>query len=119
LRATSRSEPPFFRQPPFSHPDQPVVGVSWWDAASYGEWLAVRTGSSFRLPTEAEWERAARGGVEGARYPWGDAPPESLPNYAARWREGPEPVGATPPNGFGLFDMGLNVHEWCADWFDE
>src|SRR5438876_12177227 len=113
LDATGAAPPAFWSKPGFDGPDQPVVGLAWSEAVLFATW------TSARLPTEAEWERAARGGVEGARFPWGDAPPESLPNYADRWREGPEPVGATPPNGFGLFDMGLNVHEWCADWFDE
>jgi sulfatase modifying factor 1 len=119
VRGTGQDEPRFAREPFFSRSDQPVVGVSWEDASAYCVWLSERARRAYRLPTEAEWERAARGGVEGARYPWGDAPPESLPGYSQRWQEGPEPVGALPPNGFGLFDMGLNVHEWCADWFDD
>jgi formylglycine-generating enzyme required for sulfatase activity len=80
--------------------------------------LTAFTNRPYRLPTEAEWERAARGGVEGALFPWGDAPPESLPNYASRWQTGPEPVGQSSPNAFGLFDICANVHEWCGDWYD-
>src|SRR5690348_4420769 len=72
--ATGRAMPPFRAQPDFSLPTQPVVGVSWFDAAAYCEWLSGQTGEPYRLPTEAEWERAARGGLEQRLYPWGDAP---------------------------------------------
>jgi formylglycine-generating enzyme required for sulfatase activity len=70
------------------------------------------------LPREAEWEYAARGGLEQKQFPWGDDPPESLVNYSARWKTGPERVGQAELNLYGLFDIGANVHEWCADWFD-
>jgi len=118
LRETARTPPPEVSSPDFSHPRQPVVAVSWFDAAAYCEWLSARSGQRFRLPTEAEWERAARGHLEGALYPWGDDPPQSLPGYGSRWLRGPEPVGASRPNGFGLFEMCENVHEWCSDWYD-
>ena len=67
--------PPFWTEPMFAHPEKPVVGVTWDDAAAYCQWLSERLGQAFRLPTEAEWERAARGQREGALYPWGDEPP--------------------------------------------
>jgi len=118
LRHQSKLPPPFFRDANFSDPQQPVVGVSWFDATDYCAWLRSVTARNFRLPTEADWERAARGGVDGKLFPWGDAPPESLPNYGVRWQTGPEPVGQSPPNPFGLFDICANVHEWCSDWFD-
>jgi formylglycine-generating enzyme len=118
LRATCKLPPPFWQDPNFNHPDQPVVGTSWYEATQYCAWLSVFTGARFRLPTEAEWELAARGGLESALFPWGDAPPESLPNYASRWQTGPEPVGRSLPNAFGLFDICANVHEWCSDWYD-
>jgi len=118
LRATRALPPPFWQDSHFSQPQQPVVGVSWFDAARYCAWLTEATGEPYRLPTEAEWERAARGGVDGAHFPWGDAPLHSLPNYAHLWRDGPEPVGGSAPNAFGLFDMCANVHEWCQDWYD-
>ena len=98
LHDTRSQPPPFWSDANFNHPHQPVVGVSWHEAVSYCEWLSLRTGRAFRLPTEAEWERAARGGREGELYPWGDAPPPSLPGYAdrcqAHWKTGPEPVGS-------------------------
>jgi len=118
LRQVGKLPPPFWRDSNFNHPQQPVVGVSWHDAVAYCGWLTASTSRPYRLPTEAEWERAARGGVEGALFPWGDAPPESLPNYASRWQTGPEPVGQSSPNAFGLFDICANVHEWCGDWYD-
>lgn len=104
--------------------DHPVVHVSWTDAVAFCQWRGVR------LPTEAEWERAARGGLESARYPWGD---ELTPGGVWRcniWQGefpytnsaddgfvGTSPVKAYPPNGLGLHDVAGNVWEWCADWF--
>jgi sulfatase modifying factor 1 len=118
LAATGHHKPPQWDDPLFSQPDQPVVAVSWLDANAHCEWLARITGRHFRLPTEAEWERAARGGAEQKQYPWGDDPPESLANYSTRWKTGPEPVGRAEQNAYGLFDIAANVHEWCTDWFD-
>jgi sulfatase modifying factor 1 len=104
-----------FRKFEFSDPALPVVSVNWFDAVAYCEWLAGQWNLPVRLPTEAEWEFAARGGFEQLAYPWGD----ELPAIdAGRWRDGPEPVGQGEPNGYGLFDMCQNVHEWCADWYD-
>ncbi len=120
LEATGHPPPAHWRDPDFSHPDQPVVDPSWFDAVSYCDWLSALTGRRYRLPTEAEWERAARGGVEGALYPWGDESPEERLSYRRRWMSqvtGPLPVGEDPPNAYGIFDIGENVHEWCADWF--
>ena len=118
LDATGHRPPPQWKDPCFSSPRQPVVAISWFDATAYCEWLSALTGRHFRLPTEAEWERAARGGLEQKQFPWGDDPPESLVNYSARWKTGPEPVGSGERNDYGLFDIGANVHEWCSDWFD-
>jgi len=117
--AETQNRPPLnWGDPDFSHPEQSVIGVSWFDATSYCEWLSRATGHRYRLPTEAEWERAARGGMEQQQYPWGDDPPDSLPDYSSRWKTGPEPVGRAEVNAFGLCDVGANVHEWCSDWFD-
>ena len=118
MAATGRVAPPDWNRPEFSDPLQPVVSVSWFDAVDYCEWLSETTGKLFRLPTEAEWEYAARGGLEAKLYPWGDEPPQSLPGYAEKWLRGPERVAHDPPNGFGLYDMCANVHEWCSDWYD-
>jgi formylglycine-generating enzyme len=117
LQATEANGTPLWNDSSFNHPRQPVVAVSWSEAARYCEWLSGLHGQNYRLPTEAEWERAARGGVEGKLFPWGDAPPESLPEYGRRWVNGPEAVGSSDPNRFGLRDMCANVHELCSDWF--
>jgi sulfatase modifying factor 1 len=117
--AETRHPPPLhWSDASFSHARQPVVAVSWFDAVAYCEWLSLAFGKRFRLPTEAEWERAARGGVEGELYPWGNCSPEELPDYSSRWKDGPEPVGVYAPNAYGLCNVGDNVHEWCADWYD-
>jgi serine/threonine-protein kinase len=119
VSATGHEPPPFCDQPAFSHPAQPVVGVSWFDAVAYCGWLSDMWGRRFRLPNEAEWECAARGGLEQALYPWGDEPPQSRPRYDTRWCNGPEPVAQQAPNAFGLYDICENVHEWCSDWYAE
>ncbi|MGE3275727.1 MAG: formylglycine-generating enzyme family protein [Vicinamibacterales bacterium] len=95
-----------------------VTGVSWHDAVAYCGWLdEVRGRVGHRLPTEAEWERAARGGVDGQRYPWGEALPDWLPAGGRGPVEAPWAVTLGPPTGFGLYGIGANVHEWCADWY--
>ncbi len=119
LAETSREAPRGFSDVRFNRPDQPVTSVSWFDAVAYCQWLRERTGKAYRLPTEAEWERAARGGLESRLYTWGDDPPQNQPRYQELWLTGPEPAGQREPNGFGLYDISENVHEWCADWFDE
>src|SRR5258708_26828183 len=82
LSAVGAPPPPFWNDPNFNHPQQPVTGVSWFEAVRYCEWLSSQTGLRNRLPTEAEWEHAARGGLEQKNFPWVDAPPQSLPDYA-------------------------------------
>jgi formylglycine-generating enzyme required for sulfatase activity len=116
--ATGRPATPFRMQPEFADAAQPVVGVSWFDAVAYCDWLSRELGEPFRLPTEAEWECAARAGLDQCLYPWGNQPVLERAHYQTRWARAPEPVATSAPNAFGLYDMCENVHEWCADWYD-
>ena len=99
----------------------PVALVTFADAMAYCVWLGTRLGRAVRLPSEAEWERAARGGVDRRRYPWGDEidPSRSnfLPDVGLKRMRGTRPVGTFPANAFGLHDMSGNVWEWVADWY--
>ena len=108
-------------QPPSGHGSHPVVLVTYEDAVAYCGWLARELGRSVRLPSEAEWERAARAGVDGQRYPWGNDIDQSRGNYlvdrAAKRQRGTRPTGTYPPNAFGLYDVCGNVWEWVADWY--
>jgi iron(II)-dependent oxidoreductase len=118
LAATGHPAPPFWHEPAFCGGRLPAVGPSWEDAVAFCSWASGRLGIALRLPTEAEWERAAKAGRE-VLYPWGDDPPESLPDYPRRWLEGPEPVDAYPSlHPLGFLGLGENVHEWCADWYE-
>ena len=118
LGATGHEVPRFWDDSRFNAPDCPVVGVSWFDAVAYCEWLGGVLGRRCRLPTAAEREYAARGGAEDARFPWGDEPWEEGPfALGAAGMDRPQPVGSSPPNGFGLYHMAENVHEWCSDWY--
>jgi formylglycine-generating enzyme required for sulfatase activity len=98
---------------------QPVVGINWLEAVGYCEWLTVTMGETHRIPTEAEWEKAARGGLDGSRYPWGNAKPETVFPGVTPPLTGPPPVGSGPANGYGLMDLSGSCHEWCVDWYEE
>ena len=107
-----------FRPFPHQCSSLPVTSVNWFDAVEFCRWLSSEWGFAVRLPTEAEWDFAARGGLAQKLYPWGDDPVTSRQNYAVRWQNGPEPVATSEPNAYGLYDMCENVHEWCSDWYD-
>jgi formylglycine-generating enzyme required for sulfatase activity len=110
LEEAGAAPPPWWEDPRFSDPGQPVVGVNWFEAALYCDWLS---GGRFRLPNEAEWEKAARGGVDGARFPWGDDRP------AAAGFDRPPRLSETAANPLGLRALSGVCHEWCLDWEDE
>jgi sulfatase modifying factor 1 len=115
-QATGRRLPRFWQMSGFRsglrYPNHPVVGVSWRDAVDYATWCGKR------LPTEAEWEYAARGGLAGLDFPNGNSLDPSDGNYARSGQGGPVAVGSYPANGFGLHDMQGNVVEWVADFYD-
>jgi formylglycine-generating enzyme required for sulfatase activity len=108
--------------PPTNRLDHPVTLVRWDDAIAYCRWLSKASGRSVRLPTEAEWEKAARGGLERRKFPWGDRLEPALANYlsdpAMKTAASTTPCRTYPANGFGLFDMIGNVWEWVHDWYD-
>jgi len=114
LEATGRTPSEFWGADAFrcgpDWPDHPVIGVSWAEADAFAEWAGKR------LPTEAEWEYAARGGLEGAPYSWGEERDTTFANYYKS--EGTRPVGTYPPNGYGLHDMTGNAAEWVLDRYD-
>ena len=117
LDGTGHTAPREWDTPAFRGRDLPVVGVSWDDAQAYCRWRN-QNGEGVRLPTEAEWERAARGGRDGERYPWGEQIPTWVPRGGAGPLEGPWPVSLGPATRFGLKGIAGNIHEWCSNWHD-
>ena len=123
VRVTGRRAPKDWDgdEPPEGEEQYPVVGVSWWDAYAYCHWLSELTGRPYRLPTEAQWEKAARG-TDGGRYPWGHGWRRGRCNSREERTSGPTPVGSFSPAGdsvYGCADMAGNVLEWVADWYRE
>lgn len=117
LESTGHEFPRFWSDTRFNAPNCPVVGISWYEASDYCAWLSTLLRRPCRLPAEAEREWAARGGAA-TRYPWGDEPwVDGVHGLGAAGSDRTHPVGTTPPNGFGLFHMADNVHEWCSDWY--
>ena len=113
-KASSHPLPEFWGQVQFKcsleYPDHPVVFVSCYDAEKYAKWAGKR------LPTEAEWEYACRGGLENKNFPWGDQADTTKANYAKKYKTTLK-VGSFQPNGYGLFDMSGNVWEWTSDFY--
>jgi formylglycine-generating enzyme required for sulfatase activity len=103
------------KRPPQGRENQPVVLVSWQDAVAYCKWLSEATGQLYRLPTEAEWEKAARG-TDGRTYPWGNRWDKKRCNTYEGGKKGTTPVGAYPKGAspYSCLDMAGNVWEWCA-----
>jgi formylglycine-generating enzyme required for sulfatase activity len=126
LEATGHQAPLYWEDKSLNGPNQPVVGVSWDDAVAFCRWLTQVTGVSHSLPSEAQWEAAARGGLTGQPYPWGAEAPDAGGVFRANLRNDrtardgflfTAPVGSFPVNGFGLFDLAGNVSEWCQDQY--
>lgn len=112
LAATGHRQPHYWNDSRFNKPDLPVVGVTWEDATQYAAWVGKR------LPTEAEWEYAARGGLYGAKFPWGNEQAKDRAWHGKPFNFGaPTKVASFSPNAYGLYDMAGNAAEWCADWF--
>jgi formylglycine-generating enzyme required for sulfatase activity len=103
---------PLRPQSEFNHP---VIHVSWNDAVAYAQWLSRKTGKTWRLPSEAEWEFAAKGGS--ATTYSGSNSIDEVAWYSSNSGGKTQPVGQKKPNGYGLYDMTGNVWEWCADWY--
>jgi iron(II)-dependent oxidoreductase len=127
MDATGHFAPMCWDDSRYNAPSQPVIGVFWYEVVAYAKWAGKR------IPTESEWEKAARGGMVGKQYPWGDSEPDGTQcNFADKnidvvradksANDGygyPAPVGSYLPNGYGLYDMAGNAWEWCTDEYNE
>ena len=114
------NEPRYWHHRKWNGPNFPVVGVSWYEAEAYCNWLRSVTGKVYRLPTESEWEKAARG-VEGFQYPWGNEWHNDYCNSRESELIRTSPVGIflQGKSPYGCMDLAGNIWEWCADWYDK
>jgi formylglycine-generating enzyme required for sulfatase activity len=126
LKATGHQAPLYWEDKNLNGPNHPVVGVTWDDALAFCRWLTQVTGVSHSLPSEAQWEAAARGGLTGQPYPWGAEAPDAGGVYRANLRHDrtgkdgyrfTAAVGSFAANGYGLSDLAGNVSEWCLDQY--
>jgi formylglycine-generating enzyme required for sulfatase activity len=124
LEVTGHKAPLYWEDKNLNGPTQPVVGVTWFDAVAFCQWLGKVTGIPHKLPSENQWEAAARGGLVSQPYPWGTEAPDAGGIFRANFRTAPPgatgftftaPVGSFGANSYGLFDMAGNVFEWCQD----
>lgn len=118
INATGYRQPVYLEDERFNAPDYPVVGVSWYDTINFLEWIMNITGLTYRLPSEAEWEKTARG-TDGREYPWGNEWDATKANTSESKLKRLTPVGSYPEgiSPFGCYDMGGNAYDWCSDWF--
>jgi formylglycine-generating enzyme required for sulfatase activity len=104
--------------PRLAHHRAPVAYTSWIDAVRYAQWMARLTEKPYRLVRDAEFERAARGGLHGKLFPWGDDPPQGRCDYDNA-KGSPKPVGSFPPNGYGIHDMAGSMWSWCEECYEQ
>jgi formylglycine-generating enzyme required for sulfatase activity len=119
--ANDHTHPGYWDDEEWNGDEQPVVGISWYEAMAYARWLSAQTGDDYRLPTEAEWEKAARG-ADGVIYPWGNEWQEGLANSKEAGEGGTVAVGSYPAGAspYGALDMAGNVWEWCVTkWVED
>ena len=120
VKETGYRQPLYWGDERFNRKDYPIVGINWFEANNFLDWINNITGMNYRLPTEAEWEKAARG-TDGREYPWGNKWDAGKANTSESQLKRLTPVGSYPEgvSPFGCYDMAGNAYDWCSDWFHE